>query len=227
MIRAAIFDLDGLMVDSEPLGLQAWQRCLKPAGVSLTDAQYRHLIGMGHAESVQYVLEQTGAALTFAALDRGFWEHFLEVIAENELGPAAGLLPLLDDLRARGFALGVASNSPTAYVRSVIERIGVSERFEAVVGADEVQHAKPAPDVYLEVARRLGVAPSRCLAFEDSLSGRQAAQAAGMPCVLVPNPDLHLTPDLAGGARVAASLKACHTALDEILAWAADRHSFL
>lgn len=227
MIRAAIFDLDGLMVDSEPLGLQAWQRCLEPAGVSLTDAQYRHLIGMGHAESVQYVLEQTGAALTFAALDRGFWEHFLEVIAENELGPAAGLLPLLDDLRARGFALGVASNSPIAYVRSVIERIGVSERFEAVVGADEVRSAKPAPDVYLEVARRLGVAPSRCLAFEDSLSGRQAAQAAGMACVLVPNPDLHLTPDLAGGAKVVASLKACHTALDEILAWAADRHSFL
>jgi beta-phosphoglucomutase-like phosphatase (HAD superfamily) len=89
-----------------------------------------------------------------------------------------------------------------------------------MVGADEVSQPKPAPDVYMEAARRLGVMPDCCLAFEDSVSGRQAAQAAGMHCVFVPNHDLGLTLEPGRSDGVYPSLEACHHALDDILLWA-------
>ncbi len=219
-VQAVVFDMDGLMVDSEPLALEAWQRSLAPFGARLGDDQYRRLIGIGHADSVRYVLEKTNVALTYEELDARFWHHLFALAETADLRPMPGLLPLLDELETRGFPLGIASNSPTEYVRRVTGRIGVTGRFVSIVGADEVQRPKPAPDVYLEAARRLGVEPSRCLAFEDSPSGRQAAQAACMSCVFVPNYEFGAAAAPDGKAGVYPSLEACRAALDDILLWA-------
>ncbi|GAB4481640.1 MAG: HAD family phosphatase [Anaerolineae bacterium] len=219
-VQAVVFDMDGLMVDSEPLALEAWQRSLAPFGARLTDHQYRCLIGIGHADSVRRVLAHTGAPLTYEELDERFWQHLFALAETADLRPMPGLLPLLDDLQSRGFPLGIASNSPTEYVHRLMGRIGVAGRFTSLVGADQVQQPKPAPDVYLEAARRLGVEPSRCLAFEDSPSGRRAAQAAGMRCVFVPNYELGMAPAPDASAGVYPSLEACRSALEDILRWA-------
>jgi HAD superfamily hydrolase (TIGR01509 family) len=157
-IEAVIFDLDGLMVDSEVMAMESWHRLLAPAGARLTNEQFQHLIGMGHEDSVRYVLDQTRANVPRDVLDQGFWKQQIALIDEM-LSPMPGLLSLVEDLRKRGYILGVASNSPTHYVRKALAKIRVEEILSCVVGVDQVTNPKPAPDVYLKAADCLGMAP--------------------------------------------------------------------
>ncbi len=222
MIKGVVFDLDGLMINSEPLALEAWQISLAPFGARLSDDQYRYLIGVSHDTSLRYIVDHIGIGIPvdeFAAIYHG---NLMSVIDSDRLQPMPGLLPLLDTFAARGYALGIASNSSAEHVRRATARIGIAARFGCMVSAEEVMNGKPAPDVYLEAARQLGLAPACCLAFEDSPSGVQAAQAAGMYCVFVPNPDLDMT-SLDGVEDVHPSLIACHAALDDIVQRASRR----
>lgn len=221
MNRGAIFDLDGLMIDSEPLALQALQLSLTPFGVKITPEQYRYLIGLSRHEVLDYILVQTGISVSREELDRIFTTNLFSILDSDQLQLMPGLLPLLDELAARQFRLGIASNSSVRHVRITTARVGIAHRFACMVSAEEVARGKPAPDVYLEAARRLGVEPAQCLAFEDSLSGVQAVQAAGMYCVFIPNPDLELA-QLGvsfnnGNGEVFSSLSDCHIALDSVL----------
>jgi HAD superfamily hydrolase (TIGR01509 family) len=187
MVKAVIFDLDGLMVDSEKLALRAWNDLLGPSGIQLSEAQYHHLIGRAHTESVQYVIEQTGVDIPFEVLDQDFWRRLTQLIGQD-LSPMPGLIPLLQELHHLGVPLAVASNSLLAYVQKALERTGVRGFFSCVIGVDQVARPKPAPDVYLAAAECLEMSPADCLAIEDSQSGSSAALAAGMACVLIPHP---------------------------------------
>jgi HAD superfamily hydrolase (TIGR01509 family) len=217
MIRAAILDLDGLMVDTEPLGLAAWQRCMEPAGFQLEHCHYCHLIGLGQQETAAYLLRVSGADWTPDELLQRFWNELLFIIEGSSLEPRPGLLMVLEKLEGAGFPLGVASNSPTGYVEHLIDKLGLVPYFSAVLGAEAVCRAKPAPDIYLEAARQLGVVPEGCLAFEDSLSGCTAALAAGMRCFFIPNADLVMTETSMICRDMFASLEECEAVLDEIL----------
>jgi HAD superfamily hydrolase (TIGR01509 family) len=225
LIKGIIFDLDGLMVNSETLSFEAWQHCVAVHGARLATEQYHVLVGLGHDDSVRFVSQQTGVSPD--VVDTGFWDNLLALIGERG-EPMDGLVPLLEELAVRGYPLGVASNSPIAYVRRVTDIIAVTEYFRCMVGADEVVHPKPAPDAYLQAARCLGVPPETCLAFEDSVTGARAALAAGMRCALVPTTDLE-SPNPDGIYAVYPSLSACLDALDELLAPApspdGDRHA--
>jgi HAD superfamily hydrolase (TIGR01509 family) len=216
LIKGVIFDLDGLMINSEPLALQAWQLSLSPFGAKLTPMQYKHLIGHSRRVALDYIIEQTGISLSGEELNELFTSNMLSLIDSDQLQLMPGLLPLLDELAERKYPLGIASNSPAHYVRMVVARTGIAARFACVVSAEEVAHSKPAPDVYLEAARRLGIGPAHCLAFEDSPSGVRAAQAAGMHCVFIPNPDIDPV-KLDGEVEVFPSLSDCHASLDEVL----------
>ena len=214
MIKGVIFDLDGVMIRSEPLALEAWQRCLAPDGKRMEDEEYRSLIGVSHEASLREVIGRHRLDTTPEALNRCFQSHMLDLIEQAEQMP--GLLPLLQDLRTRGYGLAIASNSSSEYVRKAIARNGIAEYFLCMVGADQVERGKPAPDVYLAAARGLGVPPESCLAVEDSPSGVQAALAAGMVCVFIPNGDLPpVSPN--GAHAVYPSLDAWHTDLDRLL----------
>ncbi len=214
MIRAVILDFDGLMVDSESLAQQAWQRCLEPYGCTLENAQYRALIGIGHDESARIVIERYGLDLTPEELDRGFRRYFRALVETAR--PFPGLTELLEELRRRGLKLGIASNSSGEHVASSVRRLGLAARIACIVGADQVPHPKPAPDIYLSAARGLGVPPTSCLAAEDSPSGVAAAHAAGMACVFIPNADLPETNHVVAEA-VYPSLLAWHADLDRLL----------
>ena len=221
MNRGAIFDLDGLMIDSEPLALQALQLSLAPFGVEISSEQYRHLIGHSRHEVLDYIVKQTGVSVSWEELDSIFTSNLFSILHSDQLQLMPGLLPLLDGLAARQFRLGIASNSSLRHVRITTGRVGIASRFACMVSAEEVPRGKPAPDVYLEAARRLGVEPADCLAFEDSVSGVHAVQAAGIYCVFIPNPDL----DLAqlgitfnnGDGEVFSSLSDCYAVLDSVL----------
>ncbi len=142
------------------------------------------------------------------------------IVKNDSEGPKTmadgGLLPLLEDLRGRGYRLGVASNSPWKHIVSTTRRLGIAGHFASMVGADQVARPKPAPDVYLHAARGLGLAPTACLAAEDSPSGVEAAYAAGMACVFIPNRDLPATNHVVAQA-VYPSLTAWHADLDRLL----------
>ena len=216
MIKGAIFDLDGLMVDSEPLAFRAWQISLSPFGAELTSLQYKHLIGLSRRVVLDYIIEQTGINLSSEELDELFNSNLFSLIDSGQLQLMPGLLPMLDELAGRGYRLGIASNSPAHYVQRILTSAGIADRFACMVSAEEVTRGKPAPDVYLEAARRLGIAPACTLAFEDSPSGVQAARSAGMYCVFVPNPDIDPV-SLGEGVEVFPSLSDCLASLDEVL----------
>ena len=186
MIQAAIFDLDGLMVDSEPISHQAWLQVLAPYGAGLSEQQYQRLIGIHLERSSAIVAQWTGVPLTPPMLAERHDETILNLFAAG-LEPMPGLLALIEALQGHGLALGVASNSLTHYVEQALQAVGLRAHFGSLVGVDQVANGKPAPDVFLAAAAGLGVAPERCLAFEDSPIGAQAAVAAGMRCLAIPS----------------------------------------
>jgi HAD superfamily hydrolase (TIGR01509 family) len=194
MIRAVILDFDGLMVYSEGICLDAWQRTLAPYGKVMSDETYRMLIGTSQKTSIEHVITQMGILAAPEELDRSYWAVLVD-LADRGVRPMPGVHALVAQLRRRDLKLGVASNSVTAYVRKVLVQIELLPQFDSIAGVDQVAEGKPAPDIYLSVARNLGCAPEVCLAVEDSPPGVRAATTAGMTCVLVPNPDLALAGD--------------------------------
>ena len=122
-IQAVIFDLDGLMVDTEPFGLEAWQQCLDPCGLQIQHAHYQQLIGLGQQETAAYLLELSGASWTPSELLDTFWQCLHSILDTVDLHPRSGLPEVLAVLGDAKLPLGVASNSPTNYVEHVLERL--------------------------------------------------------------------------------------------------------
>jgi len=213
-IQGVIFDLDGLMIRSEPLALEAWQRSLAPYGAQMGDDEYRSLIGLNQKASIRQVIRSHRLRTSAKDLDRHFWSHMLALVEKAEVMP--GLFDLLREIQRRGLRLGVASNSLLEYVLRACVGHGLAEYFRCIAAADQVARGKPAPDVYLAAARGLGLPAEACLAVEDSPSGVRAAVAAGMLCVFIPNHDLpSSSPN--GATAVYPSLQAWHDDLDRLV----------
>ena len=184
-IQAIIFDLDGLMVDSESLAKQAWQRVLARYGHELDRDTIDALFGLRLADSSRLVKNKFELALSAEQVAAEKNDLFMAMLAGN-LHPMPGLYELLKAVDERNLARAVATSSKGDYASVALETIGV-DGFAAVITADLVQEGKPAPDTYLAAAKALDLPPSACLALEDSPNGVRAAQAAGMRCVAVPN----------------------------------------
>ena len=214
-IFAAIFDLDGLMADSEPLAKWAWQQTLARYGEELDDQTFRQVQGMRIVESSHIFCERFSLPISPQQAMAERDELFLQAVPAH-LRARPGLYPLLDDLDARGLLLGVATSGHRRYVSLALRTLGLDGRFRAVAAGDEVEHGKPAPDVYLLAAERAGVSPEHCLALEDAPLGVEAAVAAGMTCLAVPS-QWTATLDFPGAARVFASLDEVREALDGLL----------
>ncbi|MDY6877884.1 MAG: HAD family phosphatase [Chloroflexota bacterium] len=184
--RAIIFDMDGLMVDSEPLAEWAWNQVLARYGHTLDAQTFRQILGMRVADSALFICHRFPLPITaeeaLAERERLFMEA-----APARLCACPGLYPLLDELAERGLPLGVATSGHRRYVTLVLRMLGIDRFFQAVVTGDEVARGKPAPDIYLLAAERLDVPPNFCLALEDAPLGVESACAAGMACVAVPN----------------------------------------
>ena len=182
-MTAVVFDCDGTLVDSEPLARSAWERALAPYGYAVTDADVEAGVGLPYARVHAYFAAR--AALPPAD---EFWREFageLFELIDGELVVFEDALQALRDLRARGVALAVASSSPRERLRRTLVRAGLDGAFDATVAGDEVAHGKPAPDMFLAAAARLGVPPADCVAVEDSPPGVAAAVAAGMATLAV------------------------------------------
>jgi HAD superfamily hydrolase (TIGR01509 family) len=186
-VGAVVFDMDGLMLDTEPLYKVAWQSGCRELGYDLPDATYSTLVGRPTPACERVLLNALGADFPLGAF-RERWPSIWQASAARDgIHPKPGLFPLLAFLRSRGIPTAVATSSETHFTEFSLSRAGLSGVFQAIVTGDQVERGKPAPDIYLAAAGLLGVAPDRCFALEDSEAGAVAASTAGMITLLVPD----------------------------------------
>jgi len=187
--RAVIFDMDGLMLDTERLALAAWREAAAALGVPYDADVAQRMIGRNQADAAAIVLAHYGARFPVqAVMDRSAIVY--EAIVEREgIALKPGLTALLDWLAAEGIDAAVATSTRRARALAKLRRTGLLPRFAAIVGGDEVGRGKPAPDIFLAAAERIAQAPAACVVLEDSEPGLHGAHAAGIAPIMVP--DLH------------------------------------
>ena len=176
--------MDGVLADSEPLYHLSLNQVLQAHGHSLTDEDNRIILGTTVNFTWQTLKDRFRLDGEIEDWIGVYDEVLLKNLKEN-IEPSPGLYELLDCLDARGLAFGLASSSQANWVDVILTILGVKERFRVVMSGDMVTNGKPAPEIYLTAAGKLGVEPSRCLVFEDSPHGIQAGKAAGMTVVAV------------------------------------------
>jgi HAD superfamily hydrolase (TIGR01509 family) len=180
-----VFDLDGVVVDSEPTHERANTEWLAGLGTALAPGLAEAMMGRRVRDLTDVIAWQAGLGPdeAFAGREAVFWR----MLGEQALPPMPGLHAALARLAGAGLPLAVASSGTRTYVEHVLERLGMAGAFAAVVSGEEVASGKPAPDVYLLAAERLGAEPADCVAVEDAPHGIAAARAAGMRVVAVPH----------------------------------------
>jgi len=193
VIEAVIFDMDGVIVDTEQVWDDVRQQLVADWGGRDSEGAQRAMMGMSSGEWSRYMHDELGLPQRPDEINREVVRRMLERYRAE--------LPLIDGAvdavrrLARTFPLGVASSSNRPLIDAVLATARITDCFTATVSSEEVTRGKPSPDVYLEVARRLGVAPEHCAAIEDSGAGIRAAHAAGMRVLAYPNPHYPPTPE--------------------------------
>jgi len=182
MIRAVIFDMDGVLTDSEPVINEAAIRGLREFGVEAEPADFRPFVGMGEDRYIGGVAEAHGVRYR-PEMKRRVYEIYLDIV-EDLLRVFPGVHRLLSELRNAGMVLAVASSADRLKIEANLRAAEIPmEWFDAVVGAEDAQRTKPAPDIFLAAAGKLRVRPDETCVVEDSPSGVRAAKSAGMRCV--------------------------------------------
>ncbi len=185
--RAVIFDMDGVLIDSEPLHFEATRRVLADHGVPYSATDNEEFLGVTASQTYATLRSRHQLAVAERDLIQAYSEELLRVIPDRAQ-PMAGVPEVLEKLRAAGLRLALASSAEPEVIQATLAGLRVSGFFDVVVSGAEVERGKPAPDIFLEAARRLGVPPGACLVVEDSRNGVLAARAAGMRCVAIPCP---------------------------------------
>lgn len=186
MIRAVVFDFDGLILDTEEPVYRSWLEVYEAHGQDLPFERWVEIVGSTTANfhPQHHLEERLGRPLPKEVLDRRVGRR-TEMILANALLP--GVVPLVDAARARGLKLGVASSSTGDWVTGHLGRLGILDRFDCLRCRDDVAKAKPDPDLYIAVLACLGVDAAEAFAIEDSPNGVTAAKRAGLRCVAIPN----------------------------------------
>jgi HAD superfamily hydrolase (TIGR01509 family) len=203
---AVIFDMDGLMLDTEPVAARAWTDAADRLGLPFDHAVTRRMIGRNFPDCRALIREHHGDDYPVDALMSGWHAAYDAIIDREGLVVKEGLFELLDWLEAQAIPKAVATSTRRSRAQAKLERIGVAQRFATLVGGDEIARGKPAPDIFLEVAARLPADAGACLVLEDSEPGVRGALAAGMAAIIVP--DLHAPSDalVAAGPLVLSTL---------------------
>ena len=200
MIEAVVFDLDGVLIDSEPVWEQVRRQVVaEHGGHWAPDAQQR-LMGMSTGEWARYLGEDLGVSLPPETIAAEVIDQMRARYAEH-VPFLPGAVDAVRRLAAR-WPLGLASSSPPVLIDAVLDGAGLRECFAVAMSTEEVAHGKPAPDIYLAVTGRLGRPPRRCAAVEDSANGLRSAAAAGLRVIAVPQPKYPPGPDALGLAAL-------------------------
>ena len=188
-IGAVIFDLDGVLTDTAELHYQAWKRLADEEGIPFSRELNERMRGLSRRDSLLVLLNgrEVSEEQIHELMERknAYYRELLKGLTPAHILP--GILPLLQALQERGIRIAVASASRNA--RTVVERLGLEAWIDVIVDGNMVERPKPAPDLFLEAARRLGIPPSECVVVEDAAAGIAAARAAGMRCIGIGPPE--------------------------------------
>jgi HAD superfamily hydrolase (TIGR01509 family) len=218
-IKGIIFDMDGVLVDSERFICEAAMRMFEERGVAVRPEDFLPFVGAGEDRYIGGVAEEYHVPLDLPAAKARTYEIYGEIV-RGRLGPLPGVPEFVRSARGRGLKLAVASSADRMKVDINLREMGFSETdFDALVTGDDVLHKKPAPEIFLTAASRLGLSPGACIVVEDAVNGVAAAKAAGMECLGLTTS--FSSEDLAGADWTAANL-AVAPPLDRMIQGTAD-----
>jgi beta-phosphoglucomutase len=183
MTFAILFDMDGVIVDSNPYHKLAFQAFLKQYNISLTDDELKvHVYGRTNQEGMPYIFkrELSPEELTERANEK---EALFREIYKTDIQPVKGLIPFLQMLKAHGVKAAVGTSAPTANLDFIVDALDIRPYFDALIDSTGLSRGKPDPEIYLKAAGLLGIPPARCIVIEDSLAGVQAGVNAGMKVI--------------------------------------------
>lgn len=189
MIKAVLFDMDGVIIDSEPLHFEADEKLMTDLGYSVPDNYFASFIGISNPDmwkQVKDAFQMKESIDTLLELQKKINTQLLE---DAVLEPIKGIRPLLESLKSNQIKTGIGSSSSTECIKQVVSKFNLNSHFDVLQSGEEVENGKPEPDVYLEVARRLNVMPHECVVIEDAHAGVNAAKKAGMFCIGYQNPN--------------------------------------
>jgi beta-phosphoglucomutase-like phosphatase (HAD superfamily) len=191
MLKAVIFDMDGVLIDSEPFHLVVNEKIFANLGINLSEEEYHSFIGTTHKDMWSTIKKRYNLPQSVPELVNMQVSGNIDYIKNEEIEPIKikGVSRLLSKMAHENIKIGIASSSPTEVIELVINKLGISGYFSAITGGEEIEKGKPAPDIFLRAAKRLNVKPPDCLVVEDSKNGVLAAKAAGMKCIGFQNPN--------------------------------------
>ena len=186
-MQCVVFDMDGVLFDSEALVLRSWEQTAEIHGIPDVREVCLRCLGTNAAESRRLFLEKYGADFPYdtykAEMSARYWEN----VGEGKLELKPGVREILDALRQNGWKTAIASSTRTAVVREEMQHFGLEQMFDEIIGGDMVRRSKPDPEIYLTACRVLGADPAETDAVEDSYNGIRSAAAAGMRPVMIPD----------------------------------------
>lgn len=183
LVRAVLWDMDGTLADSREQHWEAWRRTVEPEGYSVTYQQFLATFGWRNDAILGRWMGGKLAPGDVRRIGDAKEALYRELVAEAGIGPLPGAREWVQRLARGGWRQAVASSAPRANVEVLVKALGLREHFGALVAAEDVQQGKPAPEVFLTAATRLGVAPTECVVVEDAAAGIEAARRAGMRCI--------------------------------------------
>lgn len=191
-MKTHIFDMDGLLIDSEPLWRSAEIKVFQSCGIDFNEEMCRQTVGMRIDEVVQYWNEQLYLQLPVDQTANKIVDELITLV-QKDGQPLPGVLKTLESLKAHGRKIALASSSSMRIISAVVDRLNIKNYFDVLHSAEYEKYGKPAPDVFLSTARKLSVSPSDCVVYEDSKNGMKAGISAGMKTILIPEfPEPHL-----------------------------------
>lgn len=189
-IVAVVFDMDGVLFDTERIGVQCWTEAAEPTGLQNAREIARMCIGRTIPGTKEVFMEEAakqGVALDFEKLHEDCARLILEKEEQDGLPEKPGVHEILEYLKEKKIPVALATSSKKAIVLSHLAKSGITEYFQKIITGDMVSHGKPAPDIYLKACEELGAAPETVIAIEDSFNGIRSASAAGMHPIMVPD----------------------------------------
>lgn len=188
-MQAFIFDMDGVIIDSEPLHIAVEIETVRHFGGTITEEQLGQYMGMTNAEMWSAVRNEHHLNHPLEEIISYQLNRKINELRKLDIEPIDGIRDLIRSLKEHNVKIAIASSSPMSFIQEVVKKFHIEQEFNIIMSGEEVERGKPAPDIYLEAAKRLEVRPEQCVVLEDSRHGVNAAKSAGMRCIGFLNPN--------------------------------------